>query len=187
MFNHFVPQTKRSKEDLFQKIEEGIFERMNRNNLTWQRIHTRVTLKRIASSCEILVCSRRNFFDPVRPWPWRSEPGAEQFTEPQTRYSVPRNGSNYLASWTGGKWPWLVGPKPRARERVLVTTDPAALRPPFPPYAKLTRQTFAWIRKWADPWIVHIYLRSGHRLLDRAIMDLAHVFPWKMAIVVKFD
>lgn len=104
------------------------------------------------------------------------KPGAEQFTEPQTRYFVPRNGSNYLASWTGGKWPWLVGLKPRARERVLVTTDPAALRPraPFSPYAKLTRQTFAWIRKWADPWIVHLYLRSGHRLLDRAIMDLTH-------------
>lgn len=31
------------------------------------------------------------------------KPGAEQFTEPQTRYFVPRNGSNYLASWTGGK------------------------------------------------------------------------------------
>lgn len=45
------------------------------------------------------------FLRSTRPWPWRNEPGADQFTEPKTRYSVPRNGSNYLASWTAGKWP----------------------------------------------------------------------------------
>lgn len=155
IFNHFwlsQGKSKRSNEGI---LDGKKIERIRRT--CWNALQAAAKFWR----------TRGNLFDPRRPWPWRSESGAEQFTEPQTRYSVPRNGSNYLASWTGGKWPWLVGLDRGPRERVLVTTDPARspLSLSLSPYAKLTRQTFAWIRKWADPWFVRLYLRSGHRLL----------------------